>query len=186
MTTYAIRRVLWVIPVLWAVATLTFFLMHAVPGGPFTQDKKLPDAVNANLNRRYHFDEPLYKQYGYYLWDASHGDLGLSVKGDHEVIDVIRRTWFVTFQLGVLGLLLFPLQDRQTLGRHLDGRVVGDRVARQHHTAAVHAQVADVAFELRRLMQNLRPRRVEMQIAEQRMRADRFFRIDGVPELRKS
>lgn len=106
MATYTIRRILWVIPVLWAVATLTFFLMHAVPGGPFTQDKKLPDSVNAALNRRYHFDEPLYKQYGYYLWDASHGDLGLSVKGDHEVIGVIRRTWFVTFQLGVLGLLL--------------------------------------------------------------------------------
>ena len=54
---------------------------------------------------RYHFDEPLYKQYGYYLWNASHGDLGLSVKGDHEVTDVIRRTWFVTFQLGALGLI---------------------------------------------------------------------------------
>ncbi len=105
MATYAIRRVLWVIPVLWAVATLTFFLMHAVPGGPFTQDKKLPDSVNAALNRRYHFDEPLYKQYGYYLWNASHGDLGLSVKGDHEVTEVIRRTWFVTFQLGALGLI---------------------------------------------------------------------------------
>ena len=106
MTTYAIRRVLWVIPVLWAVATLTFFLMHAVPGGPFTQDKKLPDSVNEALNRRYHFDKPLYEQYGYYLWDASHGDLGLSVKGDHQVSDVIRRTWFVTFQLGILGLVV--------------------------------------------------------------------------------
>lgn len=104
MTTYIIRRLLWVIPVLWAVATITFFVMHAVPGGPFTQDKTLPESVNQALNRRYHFDSPLWKQYGVYLGNSSQGDLGLSVKGDHEVSEVIRRTWFPTAQLGILGL----------------------------------------------------------------------------------
>jgi oligopeptide transport system permease protein len=106
MTTYIIRRALWVLPVLWAVATITFFLMHMVPGGPFTQDKKLPPAVTAALERRYHFDEPLWKQYTAFLWNSSHGDLGLSVRGDYAVTDIIRRTAFVTAQLGVLGFIL--------------------------------------------------------------------------------
>ncbi len=106
MAAYTIRRVLWVIPVLWAVATITFFLMHAVPGGPFTQDKKVPPAVEAALERRYHLDQPLYKQYGLYLWDASHGDLGLSFQGDQDVTEIIRRTFFVTAQLGIMGLIV--------------------------------------------------------------------------------
>ncbi len=100
MTTYIIRRVLWVFPVLWAVATITFFLMHAVPGGPFTQDKKVAALGHEALERRYHFDEPLWKQYTFFLWNSSHGDLGLSVRGDRDVTNTIRRTFFVTAQFG--------------------------------------------------------------------------------------
>ncbi len=106
MTGYTIRRILWVIPVLWAVATITFFSMHAVPGGPFTQDKNVPPSVNAALNARYHLDQPLWKQYGLYLWDASHGDLGLSFQGDLDVSKLLRDGFFVTAQLGVMGLIL--------------------------------------------------------------------------------
>ena len=106
MAGYTIRRVLWVIPVLWAVATITFFLMHAVPGGPFTQDKALPPAVNEALNKRYHLDQPIWKQYGLYLWDASHGDLGLSFQGDRDVSTLLRDGFFVTAQLGIMGFLV--------------------------------------------------------------------------------
>jgi oligopeptide transport system permease protein len=105
MTGYTIRRILWMIPVLWAVATITFFIMHAVPGGPFTQDKALPPAVLDNLNRRYHLDKPLYEQYGLYLWDVSHGDFGISVQNDQNVAKLLRDGFFVTAQLGVLGFL---------------------------------------------------------------------------------
>src|SRR5581483_3394887 len=103
MLGYTVRRILWVIPVLWAVATITFFLMHAVPGGPFTQDKNVPPAVNEALNRRYHLDQPIWKQYALYLWDASHGDLGLSFQGDRDVSNLLRDGFFVTAQLGLLG-----------------------------------------------------------------------------------
>ncbi|MDE3094749.1 MAG: ABC transporter permease [Chloroflexota bacterium] len=106
MAAYALRRLLWAVPVLWAVATITFFLMHAVPGGPFTQDKALPPAVNDALNRRYHLDKPVWEQYGLYLWDSVHGDLGLSFQGDRSVTEIIRNTFFVTAQLGVLGFLV--------------------------------------------------------------------------------
>jgi len=105
MAAYAIRRVFWLIPVLWAVATITFFLMHAVPGGPFTQDKPLPEAIVASLNRRYNLDEPLWKQYLLYLWNLLHGDLGLSFRGDRDVAMLIRDGFFVTAQLGVLAFL---------------------------------------------------------------------------------
>ncbi|HZP56487.1 MAG TPA: ABC transporter permease [Dehalococcoidia bacterium] len=115
MLGYTVRRILWVIPVLWAVATITFFLMHAVPGGPFTQDKNVPPAVNEALNRRYHLDQPLWKQYTLYLWDASHGDLGLSFQGDRDVSKLLRDGFFVTAQLGIMGFLVAAIVG-MTLG----------------------------------------------------------------------
>src|SRR4030065_864747 len=106
MTASAIRRILWVIPVLWAVATITFFLMHAVPGGPFTQDRDLPASVITALNRRYNLDQPLWRQYLTYLWNITHGDLGLSFRGDRDVSVLIRDGFFVTAHLGVLAFLM--------------------------------------------------------------------------------
>jgi len=106
MTGYIIRRVLQLIPVLWAVATITFILMHMVPGGPFTQEKALPANIVAALNRRYNLDEPLWKQYILYLWNLLHGDLGLSFRGDRDVSQLIRDGFFVTAQLGVLAFIV--------------------------------------------------------------------------------
>jgi oligopeptide transport system permease protein len=103
---FVIRRILWTIPVLWAVATITFFLMHAVPGGPFTQEKDLPESVELALARRYNLDKSLPEQYGLYLWNLLHGDLGLSFRGDQDVSELIKRGFFVTAQLGVLGFAL--------------------------------------------------------------------------------
>lgn len=116
MTGYIIRRVLWMIPVLWAVATITFLLMHAVPGGPFSQEKELPPAVIANLNRRYDLDKPLYEQYGRYLWDLAHGDLGQSYRSVNQpVIGLIREGWPVTAQLGGVAFV-YALVFGMTLG----------------------------------------------------------------------
>jgi oligopeptide transport system permease protein len=106
MTGYIIRRILWIVPVLWAVATITFFLMHAVPGGPFTREKDLPDAVVQNINARYNLDEPLWKQYILYLWGLLHGDLGISFFGDRDVAEVLRHGFFVTAQIALLALIL--------------------------------------------------------------------------------
>src|SRR5688572_18041993 len=103
MTTFIIRRLLWTIPVLWAVATITFFLMHAVPGGPFTQEKDLPEAVELALARRYNLDKSLPEQYGLYMWNLVQGDLGLSFRGDRDVSELIGQGFFITAQLGFLG-----------------------------------------------------------------------------------
>jgi oligopeptide transport system permease protein len=106
MTAYIIRRLLWLIPVLWAVATITFILMHLVPGGPFTQEKKLPEAIVVALNRRYSLDQPLWRQYLTYLWNILHFDFGLSFRGDRDVSELIRDGFFVTAQLGVLAFIV--------------------------------------------------------------------------------
>ncbi len=116
MTGYIIRRVLWMIPVFWAVATITFFLMHAVPGGPFSQEKELPPAVIENLNKKYNLDKPLYEQYGRYLWDLAHGDLGQSYRSVNQpVLGLIQEGWKVTAQLGGVAFV-YALVFGMTLG----------------------------------------------------------------------
>src|SRR3989337_1117264 len=116
MTGYIIRRVLWMIPVLWAVATITFLLMHAVPGGPFSQEKELPPAVLANLNKKYDLDKPLYEQYGRSLWNLAHGDLGQSYRSVNQpVLGLIEDGWKVTAQLGGVAFV-YALVFGMTLG----------------------------------------------------------------------
>jgi oligopeptide transport system permease protein len=63
-------------------------------------------ALQAALERRYHLDKPLIDQYGTYLWNLSHGDLGISFQNDKDVTEIIRHTFFVTAQLGLLGFAL--------------------------------------------------------------------------------
>src|SRR3990170_4775406 len=115
MTAYVIRRFLWIFPVLWAVATVTFFLMHAVPGGPFDRERELPPSVVENLNKKYNLDKPLYEQYGLYFWDLLHGDLGNSYRNVNQpVTGLIREGWKVTAHLGVIALggAFPPLTDQ--------------------------------------------------------------------------
>src|SRR3989304_557574 len=109
------RRILWIIPVLWAVATVTFFLMHAVPGGPFDREKELPPAPLFNLEKRYNLDKPLLVQYGLYLKGLAPGDLGLSFKNNREVADIIRDGFKVTAQLGIVAFL-YAVVFGMTLG----------------------------------------------------------------------
>lgn len=106
MTGYVIRRLLWMIPLLWAIATITFFLMHLVPGGPFSSEKPIPETVQAALDARYNLDKPVWQQYGLYLWDLLHLDMGLSFGGDHEVFGLIKNGFWVSLQLGAFSFVL--------------------------------------------------------------------------------
>jgi len=69
MARFIARRMLWMVLVLFVVSLITFTLMHAVPGGPFSREKPLPEATIALLNAKYHLDEPLVNQYLYYVGD---------------------------------------------------------------------------------------------------------------------
>ena len=67
MLRYTISRLLGAIPTMLIIITLAFLLLHAAPGGPFDSQKQIPPAIKANIERMYHLDEPLYKQYFRYL-----------------------------------------------------------------------------------------------------------------------
>jgi oligopeptide transport system permease protein len=71
MAKFVVRRILWMFLVLFLLSLITFMLMRAVPGGPFDQEKPLPPATVALLNKKYHLDDPIYVQYFSYLSDIA-------------------------------------------------------------------------------------------------------------------
>ncbi|HDR1022711.1 TPA: oligopeptide transporter permease, partial [Pasteurella multocida] len=64
-----LRRLLQAIPTLFILITISFFMMRLAPGSPFTSEKNYPPEVIANIEAKYHLNEPLYKQYIIYLKD---------------------------------------------------------------------------------------------------------------------
>jgi oligopeptide transport system permease protein len=109
MARFIIRRLLSIIPTMFIIITLSFFLIRFAPGGPFSSEKKLPEQVLQNILKKYHMDEPLWKQYGRYLGDILHGDLGPSFRyQDQTVTELISATMPTSILLGTaaLGLAL--------------------------------------------------------------------------------
>jgi oligopeptide transport system permease protein len=108
---YLARRVLWIIPVLFVVSILTFSLMHAVPGGPWDRDKRLPEAVQSRLNAEYGLDKPVFPDQ-YLQWASGfiQGDLGPSYRYvDRRVNDIVGDGLPTTIQLGVMAFILAVL-----------------------------------------------------------------------------
>ena len=136
MGQFVARRLLYMIVVLFVVALITFMLMHAVPGGPFTQEKALPKETLKQLSERYHLDDPLWKQFTDYLYNTMiprltttppttslQDDFLISVKAgpvwfrwmnfgpsyvsrSRTVNDIFRQNLPVSIQLGVQALAL--------------------------------------------------------------------------------
>lgn len=105
MVTFLLKRFLHGLVVLWVVATLTFILLRLAPGGPFDRERKLPPEVLANIEAKYHLDEPLYSQYFRYLTAILRGDLGPSYKYlDRGVNDIIADTLPTSALLGLLAI----------------------------------------------------------------------------------
>lgn len=110
MLSYIIRRLIWMVPTILVVATLAFLLMRAAPGGPFDAERKLPLEIEKNIRAKYHYDEPLYKQYARYIWGLMHLDLGPSLKlRGRSVNEIIAAALPYSLALGALalGLSLF-------------------------------------------------------------------------------
>jgi oligopeptide transport system permease protein len=104
---YIGRRLLWIIPVLFTVSIITFFLMHAVPGGPWDADKRLPAATQERLNAKYGLDQPIYIQYITWAGKFVQGDLGPSYRyQDRTVNEIVADGFWTTVQLGVMAFLL--------------------------------------------------------------------------------
>jgi len=107
MWTYALRRLLATIPTLLAVITLCYLLLHLTPGGPFDTEHKIPEAVLANLQAKYHLNEPLWKQYLLYLGSLLQGDLGASFRyEDWSVNDLVAKALPISAAIGGGSLLI--------------------------------------------------------------------------------
>lgn len=131
MTKYVIRRILWFLPVLFAITLFTFVLMRSIPGGPFdfAGDKALPPAVTANIEAKYHLDWPMWKQFASYMLGDDivdraayeealalnrapsrgliRGDLGPSFRYRSQTVnDIVAVTFPVSAQLGLMAVLL--------------------------------------------------------------------------------
>jgi oligopeptide transport system permease protein len=102
-----LRRLLESIPTLLILIAVTFFMMRMAPGGPFDSEKRLAPEVEANLRAAYHLDEPLYQQFGRYLWNLAQGDFGPSFQyRDRTVTELIAGGFPVSLQLGGFAMLI--------------------------------------------------------------------------------
>ena len=100
-----IRRLISLVPTLFLIVTFSFFIMKVAPGGPFSSERNLPPEVLANINREYHLDEPIFKQYVRYLGNMLRGDLGPSFRyKDYTVNDLIGNTMPNSLILGITAL----------------------------------------------------------------------------------
>ena len=102
MFKFILKRVLEALPTLFILITFSFFLMRLAPGSPFTSERAYPPEVMANIEAKYHLNEPLHKQYILYLKNLAQGDFGPSFKyKDQSVNDLIASAFPVSFKLGM-------------------------------------------------------------------------------------
>jgi oligopeptide transport system permease protein len=105
MLTFLLKRLFHGLAVIWVVTTFTFLLLRLAPGGPFDRERRLPPEVLANIEAKYHLDEPLSIQYLRYLTGIFHADLGPSYKYlDRGVREIISDTLPTSALLGLLAL----------------------------------------------------------------------------------
>jgi oligopeptide transport system permease protein len=107
LESYFLRRLLGVVPTLFIVITVTFFLVRLAPGGPFDQEQALTPEVRANLEAAYGLDQPMLVQYGRYLSGLLRGDFGPSFKyRDFTVTELIAQGLPVSLGLGLAAMLV--------------------------------------------------------------------------------
>ncbi len=107
MLAFLIQRVISGFVVIFLVITATFFMLRLLPGGPFDREKKLPEEIKINIEKKFHLDKPLYQQYLIYLSGVISGDFGPSYKFLHRTAnDIISDTFPVSFRLGITSFLL--------------------------------------------------------------------------------
>ena len=103
---FLIKRIAMGLVTLWLVITITFFLIHMLPGDPFQSEKAIPPKVKENLMAKYHLDRPLGEQYVEYLKNIAKGDLGASMKvRGRTVNDVINKSFLTSADLGARSII---------------------------------------------------------------------------------
>jgi oligopeptide transport system permease protein len=107
MLKYLLNRIGSSLAAMLVIITVTFFLMHSIPGGPFTEEKAVPPEVAKNIEARYHFNDPLLKQYWDYLKKAAQLDLGPSFKYPGRTVnDLINDGFPISASIGIIAILV--------------------------------------------------------------------------------
>ena len=96
MGRFAFRRFLGIIPTMFIIITISFFLIRLAPGGPFSSEKKVTEEVMQNLFQKYNMDQPLFQQYLNYMGDILRGDLGPSFKNKDFTVNELIFGSFLT------------------------------------------------------------------------------------------
>ena len=104
MVRYMIKRVLLAILTVFLICAITFFLMNAIPGGPFNKEKALSQATIDALNARYNLDKPVGTQFLLYMKNLLHGELGVSLKNGREISAIIGESFPISAKLGLLAV----------------------------------------------------------------------------------
>lgn len=127
-----VSRLVGGVAVLLAVATISFFLLRAAPGGPFATERRMPPAVQRNIEERYHLSDPLWQQYTRYMGGLIRLDFGHSMKRPKTVGEMIRDQAPYSAWLGLSSILFAALL----------GTMVGAVAAARRNTWADHGLMA--------------------------------------------
>jgi oligopeptide transport system permease protein len=104
---YALRRIVGIVPTMFIIITISFFVIRLAPGGPFDDEQTLPPEIKANLEAAYGLDKPLPEQFGRYLSGLARGDFGPSYKfKDFSVTELIAQGLPVSLMLGFAAIVL--------------------------------------------------------------------------------
>lgn len=107
LTLYIVKRLILAVVTIFLIITITFFVMHSIPGGPFLSEKAPSPAVTAALEQKYGLNKPLFEQYTTYLKDVLKFDFGPSIKQRGREVSTIILTGFkVSAKIGGVAALL--------------------------------------------------------------------------------
>lgn len=107
MASYTLKRFLMMVATILIIATLTFFLMHAIPGSPFDEERTSNPTIQANLEKFYKLDQPIGVQYVNYLKSIATFDFGPSIKKPNETVNsLLARGFPISLELGLVTILV--------------------------------------------------------------------------------
>lgn len=105
MGKYVLKRIIYALITILVLLALTFIMMHMLPGDPFSTGKAMSESTKQALREFYGLDKPLVEQFIIYIQNAITGDLGISIKYNRPVIDIIMESFPFSFQLGMFSLI---------------------------------------------------------------------------------
>ena len=105
MAKYILKRLVYSFLTIFLIVTLTFFMMHALPGDPFSTGKAIDPQIMAALKEKYDLDKPVPQQFVKYCMNVLQGDLGTSLQYKRPVVDIIGESFPYSFELGVRALV---------------------------------------------------------------------------------